>query len=84
MPPPIQAPLSSSILNGFYGPYGLPRRPAQSLDDAGGGANETQAGSSRGDDAERIRRYQEEEFQRRLRGEYEATQERLGQVVMPK
>lgn len=35
------------------------------------------------EDADAIRKQQEEEFQRRLKGEYEAAQVRVGSVVRP-
>ena len=36
------------------------------------------------EDADAVRQQQEEEFQRRLKGEYEAAQVRVGSVVSPR
>ncbi|ORX38854.1 surface antigen-domain-containing protein [Kockovaella imperatae] len=75
VPPPLQPPLASTILAGLYGPP-----PGSHGNDSAGPSAPTHA-VDQTQDAERIQRLQEEEFQRRLRGEYENAQRRLGDVV---
>ncbi|UOH82126.1 hypothetical protein LQV05_004817 [Cryptococcus neoformans] len=69
LPPSIQAPLASSI---FRQALGTERPPPT------GPALATEPIT---EDPEKLRQWQEEEFQRRLRGEYEQAQRRVGEVV---
>ncbi|OCF37405.1 mitochondrial protein [Kwoniella heveanensis BCC8398] len=81
-PPVIQAPLASSIFRTALGSQPAPvtfsntpasaSHPERALPDRAEPATE---------DAEKIRQWQEEEFQRRLRGEYEQAQRRVSDVV---
>ncbi|WVQ81608.1 hypothetical protein IAT38_003732 [Cryptococcus sp. DSM 104549] len=69
VPPPIQAPLASSIFRQALDPVHVPPTgPALAAEPIE-------------EDPEKIRQWQEEEFQRRLRGEYEQAQRRVGEVV---
>ncbi|WVQ97995.1 hypothetical protein IAU59_005115 [Kwoniella sp. CBS 9459] len=81
-PPIFQAPLASSIFRTALGgpPASAPSgSPPSSSSQAGQAFSERTEPPT--DDAEKIRQWQEEEFQRRLRGEYEQAQRRVGDVV---
>ncbi|TYJ58282.1 hypothetical protein B9479_001108 [Cryptococcus floricola] len=69
VPPPIQAPLASSIFRQALEPNTPPPTgPALAAEPIT-------------EDPEKIKQWQEEEFHRRLRGEYEQAQRRVGDVV---
>ncbi|WVF69952.1 hypothetical protein IAT40_004737 [Kwoniella sp. CBS 6097] len=81
-PPVFQAPVASSIfrtaLGGQPAPVPVSASPSSPSQSGQAFIERTEPAT---EEAERIKQWQEEEFQRRLRGEYEQAQRRVGDVV---
>ncbi|WRT64839.1 uncharacterized protein IL334_001775 [Kwoniella shivajii] len=72
-PPAFQAPMASSIFRTALGQPPLVQTINSPL--------HSERSERRNEDPEKLKQWQEEEFQRRLRGEYEQAQRRVGEVV---